>query len=289
MESQRLPPTVWGRFRLDWGRRTWIMGIINVTPDSFSGDGLTGTGTPAEWAERAAAQARQMVADGAHLIDVGGASSRPRAPAIPLAVELERVVPAVRVLGAALPEVPISVDTTRAEVARAAIAAGAALINDVSGLHAEPDLAAVAAQAGVPIAIVANMRGVQRYDLFADITRLLAEGMATALAAGVPWEHIILDPGFGFGLTPSENIALVRHLERFTVLGRPLLLGTSRKATLGTLLGGAPPEERVEASLASAVAGILHGVDIVRVHDVRATARAARLADAIARGMPGEP
>lgn len=283
MEPQRLPPTVWQRFRLDWGRRTWIMGIVNMTPDSFSGDGLAGSAAPEQWAERAVAQAQRMVADGARLLDVGGASSRPNAPDVPLAEELARIVPAVRAISAALPDVPISVDSTRVEVAQAAIAAGAALINDVSGLHAEPQMASVAAQAGVPVVIMANMRGVQRHDLFADITRYLAMGIETALAAGVPWEHLILDPGFGFGLTQEENIALLRHLDRLVALGRPLLLGTSRKSTLGALLGDAPPAERVEASIASAVAGVLRGADIVRVHDVRATARALKIADVIAR------
>ncbi len=283
-----LPATEWGRFRLDWGRRTWIMGIVNVTPDSFSGDGLAGGDSPDEWAARAAAQARRMVADGARLIDVGGASSRPGAEAVAPGAEIARVVPAIRAIAAELPDTPISVDTTSAAVARAAIDAGASMVNDTSGLRADPELASVAAVAGVPVVIMANMRGVERHEVIADVTRLLAAGIATALAAGVAWERVIIDPGFGFGQTPARNIALIRHLDRFTALGRPIMLGTSRKSTLGTLLGGAPPHERLEASLATAVAGILRGADIVRAHDLRATPRAPRVADALARAMPDD-
>jgi dihydropteroate synthase len=261
------------------------MGIVNVTPDSFSGDGLA-RGDPAAWARDAAAQGQQMVAAGAHSIDVGGASTRPGATPISADAEIARVVPAIAALRATLPaHIPISVDTTSVVVAQAAISAGANLINDISGLHFEPELAQVAAQAGVPVVIMANMRGAERHDLMSDVTRYLARGIEMALRAGVPWDHLILDPGFGFGNTPAQNVALIRELDTLLALGRPLLLGVSRKSTLGQLLGDAPAEDRLEASLAAAVAGVLRGAACVRVHDVPATARALRVADAIVYGM----
>lgn len=287
LEVPAYPATIWGDHALVWGKRTLIMGIVNVTPDSFSGDGLAMEDDPAAWAERAAAQGVRQVAEGADIIDVGGASSRPRAPAVAPEVEAARVVPAIRALRAALPApIPISVDTTSTTVARAALAAGASMLNDISGLHAETAMAQVAAAAGVPVVIMANMRGIQRHDVVQDVAHYLARGMQRAVAAGVPRDHIIVDPGFGFGPTPAENITLVRRLDELLVLGRPILLGVSRKSTLGTLLGGAPVADRLEASLAAAVAGALHGAALVRVHDVLATARALKVADALRYGMP---
>jgi dihydropteroate synthase len=282
-------PTTWQDFRLAWNTRTLLMGIVNVTPDSFAGDGLAQGADPAAWAAHAVAQGLRQVAEGADVIDVGGASSRPGATAITPEEETRRVVPTIRGLRAALPaQIPISIDTTSVMVATAALAAGASIINDISGLHAEPELAKVAAEAGVPIIIMANMRGVQRYDVIADLARYLARGMDRALTAGVAWERIILDPGFGFGHTPAQNIALLHHLDALLALGRPLLLGVSRKSTLGYLLGDAPVAERLEASLAAMVAGVLRGAAMVRVHDVLASARALRVADAIKHGVPDE-
>ncbi len=295
LEEPLYPATIWGDHALVWGKRTLIMGIVNVTPDSFSGDGLAAEDDPAAWAERAMAQGMRQVAEGADIIDVGGASSRPRAPVIAPEVEAARVVPAIRALRAALSApIPISIDTTSVAVARAALAAGASMLNDISGLHAEPELAQVAAAAGVPVVIMANMRGVPmtrgdgiaRRDVVHDVAHYLARGIQRAEAAGVPRAHIIVDPGFGFGPTPAENITLVRRLNELLALDRPILLGVSRKSTLGTLLGGAPVEDRMEASLAAAVVGVLRGAALVRVHDVRATARALKVADAIRYGMP---
>lgn len=278
--------TEWSGFHLDWSARTLIMGIINVTPDSFAGDGVARDDDPAVWVARAVAQGRRMVAEGADLLDVGGASSRPGATAVPVAEELARVVPAIAALRAAIPaHIPISVDTTSVTVAEAALAAGANLLNDISGLHAEPELAEVAARAEVPVVIMANMRGVLRYEALSDVARYLARGMERALAAGIAWERIILDPGFGFGHTSEENIALLRNLDALLTLGRPLLLGVSRKSTLGHLLGDAPVADRLEASLAALVVGVLRGAAMVRVHDVLASARALRVADAVTRGQ----
>ena len=283
----KYPPTIWDTFQLTWNVHTFIMGIVNVTPDSFSGDGLAEGDDPDQWATRAVQQGLRQVAEGADMLDVGGASSRPGAAAVPPAQEMARVIPALRALRAAVPQhIPISVDTTSAVVARTALTAGANILNDISGLHAEPELAQVAAEAGVPLILMANMRGISRFDVIADATRYLARGMERALAAGVAWERIILDPGFGFGNTPAQNIALLRHLDALQALGRPLLLGVSRKSTLVHLLGDAPVAERLEASLAAMVTGVLHGAAIVRVHDVLASARALRVADAVVYGMP---
>jgi dihydropteroate synthase len=295
MQEPNYPPTIWGDHALIWGRRTLIMGIVNVTPDSFSGDGLAVGDDSAAWAARAAEQGARQVAEGADIIDVGGASSRPHALAVPPEVEAARVVPAIRALRAALPaSVPISVDTTSVAVARAALVEGASMLNDISGMHAEPEMAHLAAEAGMPVVIMANLRGVPmtrrdgitRRDVVQDVADYLVRGIERAVARGVPREHIIVDPGFGFGPTPAENMTLVRRLDELLALGRPILLGVSRKSTLGLLLGGAPVEERLEASLAAAVAGVLRGAALVRVHDVRATARALKVADALRYGMP---
>ena len=260
------------------------MGIINVTPDSFSGDGLARGDAPEVWAAAAAEQAVRQVAAGAGIIDVGGASSRPGSVPLEPAVEIARVIPAIRAIATRLPpHIPISVDTTSVSVARAALAAGATMLNDISGLHAEPAMAHLAAEAQVPLVLMANMRGHARYAMPADVVRHLARGLEVALAAGVAWDRLIIDPGFGFGHTPEQNVAILRHLDLLLALGRPILLGVSRKSTLGHLLGDALVEDRLEASLAAAVAGVLAGVEVVRAHDVLPTARALRIADAIAR------
>ena len=285
MEIRTPSPTVWGDHRLEWGTQTFIMGIVNVTPDSFSGDGLAADQAPDAWAERAAAQGTRMVAEGAHIVDVGGASSRPGAPRLSVAIESARVVPAIRALAASLPpHIPISIDTDQAEVAHEALAAGASIVNDISGLRHDAAMAATVVAAGVPVIAMANMRLVPHHAVVSDVTRYLADSIERALAAGIAWDHIIIDPGFGFGNTPAENIMLLRHLGALRALERPILLGVSRKSTLGHLLGDAPVEDRLEASLAAAVAGILQGADIIRTHDVAATVRAMRVADAIARG-----
>jgi dihydropteroate synthase len=286
MNTRTLAPTIWSRFHLEWGAQTWVMGIVNVTPDSFSGDGLATAAAREEWARQAAAQGLRQAQEGARIIDIGGASSRPNAPAIAPELEISRVVPAIRALAAVLPpDIPISIDTTSATVAHAALAAGAQLINDITGLRGDPSLAMVAAQAGVPVVLMANRRLVEHHEVVSDVTRYLADSIARALAAGVPWEHIILDPGFGFGNSPAENITLIRQLRDLQALGRPILLGVSRKSTLGHIIGDAPVADRLEASLAAAVAGVLHGAAIVRVHDVLATVRAVRVTDAIVYGL----
>lgn len=268
-----------------WGRRTYVMGILNATPDSFSGDGLIRAGGPIV-VDRAVAAAAAMVADGADILDVGGESSRPAHAAVDAAEEVRRVVPVIGAIRAAFPEIPISVDTVKPSVAAAALEAGADLVNDVWGVAADDRLARIAAERGVPLVLMHN-RGEARYrNLMAEVVSDLERAIEGAVAAGVAWDRIIVDPGFGFGKTPAHNIALLHELAVLRVLARPILLGTSRKSTLGHVLD-LPPDARLEATLATTALAIAAGVDIVRVHDVRANVRAARMADAVVR--PASP
>ena len=282
-----LPPTVWAKHRLEWGKHTHIMGIVNVTPDSFSGDGLA-QDAPSEdaFVQRAVLQAQKFVAEGATLIDVGGESTRPNAPVvISAAQELARVLPVIQALCATLPEnVMISIDTYKAEVAAKALAAGACLINDIWGLRRDPDMVNVAKEHGVPVVIMANMRGYTKHDIVSDVIRYLSRSIDIALDAGIAWEHLIIDPGIGFGTTPEENLILLRRLGELRVLGRPILLGVSRKSTIGRVLGGLPASERLEGTAASVALGIAQGADIIRVHDVHEMMRVVTMSDAIVRG-----
>jgi dihydropteroate synthase len=273
-------PMVVGPRTLDWGRRTWIMGIVNVTPDSFAGDGLLAAADPMA---AALDQARRMVADGADLLDVGGASSRPGHADIPPAEEIARVVPAIRAIASELPGTAISIDTTSPAVAAAALEAGAHLLNDVWGVAEDPGMVHLAAERGVPIVLMHNRAEARYRNLVAEVIGDLQQALERAMDAGVPWDHLVVDPGFGFGKTPDHNVALLADLGALRVLGRPILLGTSRKSTLGKLLD-LPPDQRTEATAATTALGIAAGVNIVRVHDVRENARTARVADAILRG-----
>jgi dihydropteroate synthase len=283
-------PLVIGQRTFAWGQRTFVMGILNITPDSFSGDGLLAADEPVA---AAVAQAVRMVEEGADLLDVGGASSRPGHGFLSLEDEIARVVPVIRAVSAALPGTPVSVDTTSPRVAAAALDAGAVLLNDVWGVADDAGMVRVAAERGVPIVLMHN-RGEPRYrSLLPEVVADLWRAVERALDAGVPWDHLIVDPGFGFGKTPDHNLELLAGLSSLRVLGRPVLLGTSRKSTLGKVLD-LPPDQRVEATTATTVAGIAAGAaDIVRVHDVRQNVRAARMADAIVRGWRpagwGEP
>ena len=281
-----LPPTIWGERRLDWGQQTYVMGIVNVTPDSFAGDGLVEeTLTQDAIIQRAVTQAQRFVEDGAILIDVGGESTRPQAAPIPSEQELARVVPVVRALYDTLPkEVMISIDTYKEVVARQALDAGACMINDIWALRRDPNMAALASERGVPVVLMANMRGYHKREIVSDVVRFLAGSIDLALAAGVAWERIIIDPGIGFGTTPEENLTLLRRLGELRALGRPILLGTSRKSTIGLVLGGVPASERLEGTAATVALGIAQGADIVRVHDVREMVRVVKMSDAIVRG-----
>jgi dihydropteroate synthase len=280
-------PTVIGGRLFEWGSRTFVMGILNVTPDSFSGDGLlspsAGRGASVE---AAVAQAVRMVAEGADIVDVGGESTRPGHEPVSVEEELSRVLPVIAAIHAALPDTPISVDTAKASVAAAAIEAGAALLNDVWGVSEDDAMARLAAKRRVPLILMHNRATPVYEDVVAEVVADLKAALDRALAAGVPLEELIVDPGFGFGKTPEHNILVMRGLASLHALGRPILLGTSRKSTLGLILGGVPPGERLEATVATTALGIAAGVDIVRVHDVLANVQAARVSDAIVRGVP---
>ncbi len=274
------PPVSIGGTTFRWGERTYIMGILNVTPDSFSGDGLLAASDPVE---AALAQARRMVEDGADLLDIGGASSRPGHVPIDPSVEAARVVPIIRAVADALPEVVISVDTTSPAVAQGALDAGAHLLNDVWGVGDDPGMMRIAAERDVPIVLMHNRAEPRYRTLVAEVITDLQRALERAVSLGVGWDRLIVDPGFGFGKTPDHNLSLLAGLSALRVLGRPVLLGTSRKSTLGKVLD-LPADQRVEATVATTALGIAAGVDMVRVHDVRENARTARVADAILRG-----
>ena len=271
-----------GRRQFVWGQRTFVMGILNVTPDSFSGDGLLAA-VEANPVTAAVAAAREMVAAGADLLDVGGESTRPGHDEVSAADEIARVVPVIRAIRDALPDVPISVDTTKPAVAESAIEAGAGLVNDVWGVAPDDSLARVAAANDVPIVLMHNRAEPRYTNLVAEVLADLEAGIERTVAAGVPWERIIVDPGIGFGKSATHNLAILRDLGKLRLLGRPILLGTSRKSTLGKVLD-LPAEQRLEATLATTALGVAAGVDIVRVHDVEPNVRAARMSDAIVRG-----
>jgi dihydropteroate synthase len=224
-----------------------------------------------------------MAADGADLLDVGGESTRPGHESVSEAEEIRRVVPVIRALRAALPDVPLSVDTTKPAVAEAAIAAGVDLVNDVWGVATDDAIARVAATAGVPLVLMHNRAEARYDDLLREVVADLGAAIERAVAAGVPRDNLIVDPGIGFGKTAEHNLEVLRELAALRGLGRPILLGTSRKSTLGKVLD-LPPEERLEATLATTALGIAAGADLVRVHDVRPNVRAARMSDAIIRG-----
>ena len=289
--SAVLAPTIWGRHTLAWGTKTWVMGILNITPDSFSQDGLAADGVANDAVVAAAiAHAQQMVADGAEMLDIGGESTRPSttgAPPLDAAIERGRVVPVIAALAATLPpSVSLSIDTYKASVAEAALDAGASLVNDITGLHSDARMAGVVAGRRVPVVMMSNLRGKPRHEPVSDVLRQLSTSIEVALAAGIPWEHLILDPGFGFGLAGAENLRVLSRLRELRALGRPLLIGTSRKAHIGLVLG-TPVDDRVEGTAATVALGIAQGADIVRVHDVRQMARVVRMSDAVVRGWQG--
>ncbi len=277
------------RRELALGTKTLIMAIINVTPDSFSGDGLYGN------VEAALRLGKQMVADGADILDVGGESTRPGAEPVSLEAELARVLPVVERL-AAEADALVSIDTYKSAVAKEALARGAALVNDISGLHHDEQMAAVAAEAGAAVVvmhILGTPRDMQRNPQYADvigeISDYLEEGIARAEGAGLTRDQIVVDPGFGFGKTVEHNLELLRRLREFRCLGCPVMIGTSRKSSIGRLLGDVAADQRLEGTAATVALAIAAGADIVRVHDVKEMARVARVADAIVRAKHEPP
>jgi dihydropteroate synthase len=264
-----------GNMEFRWGQRTYVMGIVNVDPDSFSGDGLRD-------AEFAVAQGKRFAAEGADIIDVGGESTRPGFKPISIDEELGRVMPVIERLAGEL-SVPVSIDTYKSEVARQAVAVGARMINDVWELKRDPKLARVAAQAGVPLVISQNQRESLFHDFFPELIASLKKSIQVALDAGVDWNNIIIDPGVGFGKTVEQNVEIVRRLAELKALGRPILLGTSRKSFIGHVLD-LPVDQRLEGTSATVAIGIANGADIVRVHDVAQMVRVVKMSDAIVRG-----
>ena len=272
--------TVAGGEPVVWGRRTYVMGIVNLTPDSFAGDGITGN------VSAAVAQARQMETDGADIIDVGAESTRPGSAPVTADEEATRLLPALAAICQAV-GVPVSVDTYKAAVAERAIAAGAIIVNDVWGTLADPDMVRVIADAGAAAILMHNQRQAQYADLVPDVIAGLRRIADRARAAGVAEVNIILDPGIGFGKTADHNLELLRRLPELRSLAYPLLLGVSRKSTIGRVLG-LPEQERLEGTAAAVAMSIAGGADIVRVHDVKEMVRVARMTDAIVRGWRPE-
>lgn len=276
--DQPLPPVRCGRHQLAFDR-TLVMGIINTTPDSFSGDGLAGN------VEAAVAQGRAFAAAGADLLDIGGESTRPGSDSVSVEEELARVVPVLERLSAEV-DLPLSVDTSKPEVCRAALAAGASLINDVWALR-QPGMLQLAAESGAAVCVM-HMQGQPRdmqhqphyEDLMTEVYEFLAERVEAAVAAGVAREQIIVDPGFGFGKTAGQNLELVRRLSEFCSLGQPVLLALSRKRTIGDITGK-PAAERVLGTAALYALGIANGANIIRAHDVAQMVDVARVADAV--------
>lgn len=282
-------------YPLAWGSRTFIMGILNITPDSFSGDGLL---RKEDVIPRALEQARRFVASGADILDIGGESTRPGAAAVGEAEEIERVVPVVRALVREGIDAILSIDTSKAAVMQAALDAGANWINDIWGLHADPAMAGVAARSAAPLILMHNRRkpvatelqsdlggryvGANYEDLVPDVCRELMESVKIALDAGVRSENIMLDPGIGFSKTSEQNLELLDRLNEVRALGFPILLGPSRKSFIGYTLN-LPPDQRAEGTAAAVAVGIVRGADIIRVHDVEMMVRVARMTDAIVR------
>ena len=259
-----------------WGSRTYVMGVVNVTPDSFSGDGLAGR------VDDAVDQAVRFEAEGADIIDVGAESTRPGHAPVSVEEELSRLLPVLEGIVAAV-SIPVSVDTYKPEVAHRAVECGASMLNDVWGPRVGEGMAEVAAETGLPLVLMHNQDGIAYDDVVPDVAASLRRAAESAMAAGVRREGIILDPGIGFGKTADHNLEILNRLQELKALGYALLVGTSRKSTIGFVLD-LPVEERLEGTAATVALSIAGGADIVRVHDVREMSRVARMSDAIVRG-----
>lgn len=284
-----------GNFTFQWGSRTYVMGILNITPDSFSGDGLMerGQGEP-----RALEQAKQFLENGADILDIGGESTRPGSQPVTAEEELARVIPVIESIHKNFPDALISIDTSKAEVAEAGFKAGASILNDVWALRADPQLASVAAAFRVPVILMHNRSnpasvevreqignayiGSEYENLIEDVKRELLVSVEIARKAGVEETRLIVDPGIGFGKKREHNLELINRLDEIRALGYPVLLGTSRKSFIGFTLD-LPADQRVEGTAATVAVGITRGADIIRVHDVKEMARVAKMTDAIVR------
>ena len=277
-----------GSTEFHWGERTYVMGIVNVSPDSFSGDGSSDI-------ETAVAQACRFVDEGADILDIGGESTRPGSSPITVSEEVRRVVPVIERVAARV-NIPISLDSSKYEVARRALAAGALMLNDQWGLKTEPKLAELAARNNIPIILMSNQRDIGGYDagvgrdtanykdVMTEVISSLRKSAAAAQQAGVLKENIIIDPGIGFGKTWQQDIEIIRRLSELKVLDFPILVGTSRKSLIKMVLN-LPANQRVEGTAATVAISIANGADIVRVHDVKQMARVCKMTDAIVRGI----
>ena len=282
-----IPATTIGPLRVVWGSRTYIMAVANLTPDSFSGDGLISpSGSTNDLLDRVEQLARDAVRDGADLLDLGAESTRPGHTEISAAEEIARLIPAIERLRRVLPTLALSADTQKVEVAAAALDAGAHMLNDIWGTRAGDEMLQLAAERGVPIVVMHNRTTVATGEQAANFTEEFLDEMAAVAARGralgIPPEQLILDPGFGFGKGPAQNLVTLRLLGALRDLGHPVLLGTSRKSTLGRVIDGAPAD-RLAATVATSALGALAGVDIVRVHDVQENRDAVRVIDAALR------
>ena len=273
--SRPAPITLAGR-RFDWGRRTYLMGILNLTCDSFAGDGLAAD------VGRALAQAERFAAEGADVLDLGAESTRPGFTSVPAEQQIARLLPVLERLRDVC-DLPLSVDTTSGEVARAVLAAGASLINDTSGLRGDAEMARVVAAAAGAAVVMHNQRGRPFRDVIDGVGAGLAVSFEIAARAGLPREQLIIDPGMGFGWELRQNLEIIRRLGELRGLGRPLLVGPSRKSAIGLVLD-LPVEQRLEGTAALVALAIANGADIVRVHDVEVMSRVARMTDAVVRG-----
>jgi dihydropteroate synthase len=288
-----IPATTIGPLRVVWGSRTYIMAVANITPDSFSGDGLAApSDSKDDVLDRVEQFARDAVRDGADMIDLGAESTRPGHQEISAADEIARLIPAIERLRRVLPTVALSADTQKVEVAAAAIDAGAHMLNDIWGTRTGDEMLQLAAERGVPIVVMHNRKEVASGEQAASFAEEFLDEMAAVAARGralgIPPEQLILDPGFGFGKGPAQNLVTLRLLGALRDLGHPVLLGTSRKSTLGRVIDGAPAD-RLAATVATSALGALAGVDIVRVHDVQENRDAVRVIDAALRAAGEHP
>ena len=273
----------WSNFSLDFSKKTYIMGVLNVTPDSFSDGGLFFN------EKKAVERALGLIEDGADIIDIGGESTRPGSEPVPVEEEIRRTIPAIKAISKEI-KVPISIDTYKAAVARHALDAGASMVNDISGLRFDPDMPKIVAEYKVPV-IIMHIKGRPKdmqqstvYEaLIPEIMDYIRASILLARNFGILEDRIIIDPGIGFGKTFEHNLEIIKNLKEFTLLGRPVAVGVSRKAFIGKILGDVPPSERLEGTASAVAISIFNGANIIRVHDVKEMAKVAKVADAIKR------
>ncbi len=274
----------WSNFSLDFSEKTYIMGVLNVTPDSFSDGGLFFS------EKKAIEHALRLVEEGADIIDIGGESTRPGSEPVSVEEEIRRTIPVIKAIARAI-KIPVSIDTYKSEIARQALDAGVSIVNDISGLRFDPDMPKVVSEYKAPV-IIMHIKGRPKdmqqnpvYEaLIPEIMDYLRISIKLANKFSIPEDKIIIDPGIGFGKTFEHNLEIIKKLKEFTLLGKPIAIGVSRKAFIGKMLDDVPPSERLEGTAAAVAISIFNGANIVRVHDVKEVAKVAKVADAIKRG-----